>query len=172
MPGPIGQAELNTGCWLTLIHLKPRCYALGFTGTGPFVEPPRNWVFSPGDRRYWGSKSITGAGECLCWTSSWGDIVLVNPASNTQLNRLSNLNVQNLGRGPAGENCERWIVNGGEGCYPELISSKICALLGSSYRINGPSSTLKPSRQNVRCRIAGGASGERHIGQVIRRGVP
>ena len=54
--------------------------------------------------------------------------------------------------------------------HPELISSKICALLGSSYRINGPSSTLKPSRQNVRCRIAGGASAERHNGQAIRRG--
>lgn len=64
-------------------------------------------MFSPGDRRNGGSESIAGAREGLNWTGSWGDIVLVSPASNAQLNGLPDLDVQNLGRGPAGENCKR-----------------------------------------------------------------
>jgi len=104
MPGPVGQTELNTSCWLALIYLKPRCHPLWLTGTSSFVEPSRHWVFSPGDGGDWGSESITGPGECLCWTGGWRDIVLASPASNTQLNGLSDLDVQNLGGGPAGEN--------------------------------------------------------------------
>jgi len=64
-------------------------------------------MFSPGNGRNGGSESIAGAREGLNWTGSRGDIVLVSPASNAQLNRLPDLDVQNLGRGQAGENCER-----------------------------------------------------------------
>ena len=89
-------------------------------------------MFSPGDGRNRGSKSIASAREGLNWTSSWGDILLVSPASDAQLNGLPDLNVQNLGRGPAGENCERGNTKWRGWLYPELISSRICALLGSS----------------------------------------
>jgi len=60
-------------------------------------------MFSPGDGRNRGPESIASAGEGLNWTGSWRDIVLVSPASDAQLNGLPDLDVQNLGRGPAGE---------------------------------------------------------------------
>ena len=38
--------------------------------------------------------------------------------------------------------------------HPELISERIRSFAGSSYRMSSPSSTVKPSRQNVMCRMA------------------
>ena len=73
-------------------------------------------MFSPSDGRNWGAETIAGAMERLCWASSRGDIVLIGPASNTQFNGLSDLNVQNLGRGPAGETVRNEVGNGGNGC--------------------------------------------------------
>lgn len=103
MPGPISQTELNTSRRLTLVHLKPRCHSLRLTGTSPFVEPSGHWVFSSRDGGNGGSEPITSAGEHSRRASGRGCVVLINPTSNTQFNGLSNLNVQDLGRGPAVE---------------------------------------------------------------------
>lgn len=93
MPSPIGQTELDTSCWLALIHFKPRCHSLRLTGTSPFIEPSGHWMFSSSDGGNGGSESITSAGEHPRRIGSWESIVLINPASNAQLDRLANLNV-------------------------------------------------------------------------------
>lgn len=117
MPGPISQAELNTCCRLTLVDLKPRCHSLRLTGASPFLEPSGHRMFGSRDRGNGGSESITRAGERSCWASSWGDIVLIYPASNTQFNGLSDLNVQDLGRGPTGEgSVKSGTESGADGC--------------------------------------------------------
>lgn len=89
-------------------------------------------MFSPGNGGNWSAKSVTGAGKGLYRASSWGDVVLVSPGRNMQFNALADLDAQDLRRRLAGENCEKGGQKWGRWLYPELISSKICALLGSS----------------------------------------
>lgn len=78
-------------------------------------------------------------------------VVVLQALHDAELDGLAGGDVEDLGWRTTGLVVRRGLVGTDIAhAYPELISFKICSFAGSSYRISSPSSTVNPSRQNVR----------------------